>query len=350
MASNSRFELPPFGSEGAALNFLPDAVGEFRVVGEKRRFLLKTRDDLLFFKEAKRNTIYAVPEFLPREMALETDAGALCNHLQSALDAGQIARYVVRHQWFPKVGGATVLCILHRADRSGWVKEWFSDTWTHFGALPPAQHLDLHAPRLFLHYANRRAANHLLPKLLQITFEPPERRNVRKTWLRGDARELERVVLAILRLFEPKRGPYWGAYGLALSPCNAFSSGTLQQNEDSWPATPYFHAATRRLMDIVEEHFAFCELKWRSHRVKRPPSWSSYYDEKLIEAGNEKFGPNWRGNWYLEISRHAIEIPAYSLPSAHEKLEDAMTLKAWLQPKVTPTRIQTLLRPAFAAP
>jgi hypothetical protein len=340
MSKSEKFVLMPFEHEGIEFSSLPHAKTTIDVGGTTRRFLLKYHDGVLYFKEPHRAPIFAIPQIFE---AAKRDEDALIRHFKTSIKDGNYGRFVSRQFWFPKIGGATILCVIHRADRSGWVKEWINDEWLDLKALSADKHLDLWASSVFLHYANRRAASHLVPKILEGTIEPEKRCDIPRKWLRGSEAEYEEVLLHVLKLWEPELG-LWGEILMQLFPQSPLTSGEiLEGGYDTWHNQYPFSSRTRRMFSLLQEHFAFTELRWQNAHIKPWKLGINYRDEDAIKRGYEKYGVDWRGNWYLDSCSHIVKVPSYPIPTAHEKLESALFMQEWLADKLPVKRAAKLL-------
>lgn len=96
----------------------------------------------------------------------------------------------------------------------------------------------------------------------------------------------------------------------------------------------------RRAWDFLLERNTFVGLRWSEEREqnRRIPRTES---QRVIKAGLEKWGRNWRGNWAPQRAR--LEIPFTQEVSAHERFEAVLLLREWMQDKFTPAEQKELL-------
>lgn len=344
----TQFFLLPWEHRGASGTVEPHAFSSVEVGGRSRDFRLKMRESIIYFKEPKRVAVYAVTKQFPRAL----DGDELVAAWKSEIARGNYGRFIARHLWFASVPASTVLTLVHRADGSGWIKEWFDSDWLETPPHRDGGRLELWDERGF-HVANRRAIRRARPAMLQRVFPHDKAPEIQPRWLSGSEEEARRIVPHFLKLFAPTMGRHFRSFEripLELTACSPSANGVLQHYGIDGN---YFYqfplsSLTRRAFRVLQEHLAFEEMTWINRHLRDDRRKHSYWKLEEIRAGNERFGDEWRGNFEMAIGTIRFDIAPFDIPTHHETLESLLEVRDWLDGKISSSQSAKLLAQALA--
>lgn len=347
------FILRPWEFLGAPINEATHAQIAAEIGGRNRHFLLKMHQGVIYFREqvnsrngAQNPPIYAVTRIFEDEM----DSEKLIACWRAEMERENYGRFVSRVRRFSSLAGQAILCIIHRRDRSGWIKENSDCDWLKFDSNARQKPLDLWAPRLFLHYANRRAAQLAHKTMVNRTLPPQNRMDWPVRWLNGSPDELRPLLLAVLQLWAPQIGEHYDdedSILLQWCACGPHSLGGARLCCDFDLPNFQFSISARAILRLLWDDFTFQGLVWRND-LENPVDNRTYIDEDLMKAGNRTFGEDWRGNWWPETPFESFDFAPFSTPTAHERLEAALVVRPWLSKKLTPQRARKLIDNALS--
>lgn len=342
----SSFSILPWEYRGSDHEGAPHATTCADIGGERRKLLLKMRDGVIYFKEPHLVPVFAVTRRFERELR----GDELIEAWKEAVAREDYGRHIARHLWIHSVPASTVLSLVHRADGSGWIKEWFSPDWLDTPPLRDGSRLELWGKHSF-HVLNRRAIARTRKRLLNRQFSPDETPTVARHWKRGNEEEARRIVPVMLKLFAPTMGSHFDSFEqipFQLSACSPGDPGMFHQHPIKGRWYPWFDFSplARRALNLLREHLLFEEVQWINRRLHPDNGERSYLDAERIRAGNERFGDHWRGNYEFHLAHVRFQIAPFDLPSAHEKLESLLELREWLDGRVSPEKREFWLRAA----
>lgn len=324
------FSILPWEHRGSGVASAPHAQTELEIGGRKRQLLLKMREGVIYFRESKRAPVWAITRQFEREMV----GAELVEIWREEIGRANYGRFII---YRPNLSGTTVnttLAMIHRADYSGWVREWFSSDWRQTPVRRDRKTLDVWGNNF--QNATRRAYSHAADALINRAMEPGERRDFPLQWVAGDEAELKRIFALVVRLFLRRDPTYPQQSGLlrrsfvASSPINEggwFSQDWLSSFAADLQVSPAFEPILR----LMESHFVLIGMSWKktSDRPKTP------------------WGERWRGRWEVVAPDIKLAVEVETGMSAHEKLEALLELRAWLAGKATPRQCANWLSQAL---
>ena len=292
------------------------------------------REGVIYFTQPKRAAMWAVTRVFEREMVGEE----LIEAWQAELARGNYGRYLVYtpHLYLDDVhyenSAVTALSLIHRADHSGWAREWWDEDWLRIPPHRDGVTLDVWANNF--QAATRRAFYHTRHALLDRALPVSRRRAIETRWVAGNQAELKHVFGLALRLFArpdslfvqyPAEYPRW--VFAASSPLA--QNGWLQKKETHFGNLVNFSTVWNPMLELLERHFVWVGMDWERVELRRSPN-------EYVQAQREKWGDDWRGNWSVQVPQIGIEAEFAPTLSAHEALEAKLELRDWLQDKVSP--------------
>ena len=325
------FSITPWEHRGSGALAVPHARAQREIGGRERRFQLKMHEGTIYFREPKRAPVWAITRDFGRELRGEE----LVEAWQMEMARDNYGRYLVYaphlapEQMAYNSSAQTALSLVHRADYSGSIREWFDAT-----ALPVPAHRDGKALDMWgnnFQAASRRAFNRARATLLDRALPAAMRQNIEARWVVGDEAELQSVFELGLRLFvrapsdQSGRTRTW-----PFAAANPVSPGGWE-----WAGGPSYHSNLQTspvwfaLLKLMERHFVRAGLKWRAAEISKPNP--LYVAQQL-----ERWGDDWRGLWQIETPALTLEAMPRAHLSAHDKLEATLQLRDWLDGKVSP--------------
>jgi hypothetical protein len=342
----SSFSILPWEPRGSDHNSAPHATTPADIGGKRREMLLKMHDRVIYFKEPHLVPVFAVTRRFERQLRGEE----LIEAWREETARENYGRHIARHLWFHSVPASTVLSVVHRADGSGWIKEWFSADWLETPPLREGSRLELWGKHSF-HVLNRRAIARARRRFLNRHFSPGETPTIERRWKRGSEEEARRIVPVMLKLFAPTMGRHFHSFDLIpfeLGACSPGDTGLFHQHAIKGRWYPWFDFSplARRALNLLREHLLFEEVQWINRRLHSDNGERSYLNDEEIRLGNERFGDDWRGNFEFQLARVRFQIAPFGIPTAHEKLESLLELREWLDGKVSPRQREFWLQAA----
>ncbi len=298
---------------------------EARLGDNERQWLVRVEQHHVFFRAAERKDapIFALARPFEEELA------RLQQWFQHELNAGRVRRFETRVVEL-RQSESTFAQFLFDHDDSGEMREWFDSSWTPFASLswdvrPHARvwHDD------WILMSPERAVKRAQSALLARPFDKTKAPEVVANWNGSSPRELTRVVEALSHIFwhnqedtTPWRTingiPVYARAGAVSTSFHHSPSSILSRRGTSWPSW-----MPSKWRELLAPFLARDGLEW-----KRNQSFPAD-----VRAGWEVFVPT------LGFSpEHAPDI------SMHEKLENVLFLREWLQNKAAPEQIETLLQ------
>ena len=335
----SEFPILPWEHRASGAATTAGAQCALEIGGRKRQFTLRMREGVIYFKAAEGAPLWAVTRVFERDLA----GDELIQAWKSELARANYGRYLVYRPFLfdlkTSSGGVqTAMGIVHRADYSGWAREWFDSHWLDVPAHRDGKTLDVwgnqfeKATRRTLHHAHRAFLDRALPEDM--------RRPIETRWVRGSEAELQRVFALALRLFvrddDLARIPTRANWAfMASNPADAGGWGTLAPS--SHYNKPLRYAPVwNDLLKLVERHFVLAGMSWKHGAPSRARN-----DFEVSQR--EKWGRDWRGDWDIETPKVSLAAKPLAHLSAHEKLEDSLALRKWLRDKISPRVINNWL-------
>ena len=336
----------PWEYRGSGAQTMPGApveraIGERAIGGQRRRFTLLMREGVIYFAEPKRAPVWAVTKIFERAVASDE----LIEAWQREVSRGNFGRYLVYapHLFWDAMrydsGAQTALALVHRADYSGWAREWFDAQWRPVPAHRDGKPLDVWGQTF--QNATRRAFYHVRSALLDRAL-PAARQNIDPRWVAGDEAELRRVFELGLRLFvRPDAARARGGKRWPFAAANPVSPGGW-----GWASGPSYQSdfqispAWKPLLDLMEQHFIWIGLQWERIEFRAPLA-------PYVAAQRERWGDDWRGNWRVQTPSLVIEAAPPARLSSHDKLEAILQLRDWLHDKISPRQLQNWLSAAL---
>jgi hypothetical protein len=308
---NDDFALLPWEYRGSGADLRAHAtIPALEVGGKTRRLLLKQRHDVVYFKDAGSDLVFAVLRQFARMNVL-----AMCEAVREAVASNNYGRYSTNRLDFSPRGynhNHTVVCLIHHEESgNGWLKEWFEPEWFLFEGSSPQD-----------------AIKNYTPALLNRAMNPKWRRNIVPHWINGSIPDLQHAMSLVCRLLlrEVPDVPFPHYARLAL-----MTRSPLGQSELVSDPTNFFHLAPT-LQPLLCAHFVVRGLKWQ-----RPPGYH-------LVSEHRTWGDNWRGHWSAVPNIIDIDINSVKHSTAHDRLELALELRDWLQDKLPEPEIDNLLR------
>ena len=335
------FAIAPWEHPGADFNPRPHASLELEIGGRVRRLWLKAREGVIYFKEEENDSVWAIP----RVFEGFVDEAQLVETARLELEAGNYGRYETFPSHLPLVSGTSCVCVVCRADLSGFAKEWFDSDWMPFQLPQRATVLHHWESRFGLQPHIHSIATQLNQRFAERRIEPVLRRDIAVQWKRGSCAELRRIVEVSLKLMTPNGEQHFAddtEFSFNYRAHSPNETGGLTTHSLYIDATPNDFQI---LWKLIQTHFIFVGLAWET--VLHQGNSSSDLWQSQATAHSKRFGPNWRGHWRQNVPNKGFHIPNYSPPSAHERLELALELQLWLQDKLPAPQIEKLLHDAL---
>ena len=314
----NEFSIPPWEHRGSGNSSDPDARASLEIGGRKRQFLLKMRAGVIYFKEPRRAPVWAITRVFERDLAGEE----FVKTWRAETERNNYGRLIIYRPNLPGTSVNTTLAIIHRADYSGWLREWFAPDWQQTLAHRDGKTLDVWGDKF--QSATRRAFGHAGKNLLDRAMEPGERRDIPLQWVAGDEAELNRIFALSVRVFlrrdptHPQQsGPFRRSF-VASSPVNEggwFSADWLSSFASDLQVSPAFEP----LLRLMQTQFVLIGLHWR----------------KTADRPKNPWGERWRGRWEVVAPEVKLTAPIETFLSAHDKLEAQIELRDWLSGKVS---------------
>ncbi len=322
-----QFVLAPWEHRGATFDARPDFVTSLEIGGRERVWMLKVKQNALWFREAGRDANWTFGLFAPLEKSSEAaqiwarDAFIL-KWFESELRAGNFGRVVVWDEFWTYLGR---FVFLFGADGRGLAREPWDDFGLDFrwDAAPQfrlGEFLDWpHAD--FEKLADGLDHNRALIKKFGDREVPTEQQQGEELhWICGSREELEMLTRALA---------FW-AWNWENDNVTFFYS-----SESEHGSARCVSAVNRRAtgsLGSYREHMAPAILKLATLFL-------DYHTPVGFQWEFQDMGGG-RGSWDAEPTEIDFTIQA---PSAHEKLEAGLFLRAWLHGKVAESEIDGLL-------
>ena len=196
----NEFSILPWEHRGSDAPTVAHAQYELEIGGRERQFLLKMREGVIYFKSCKSAPMWAVTRVFESDLV----GDELIETWRAEVARENYGRYLVYRPFLfdlkTRSGGVqTAIGIVHRADYSGWAREWFDEIWLDVPAHRDGKTLDIwgnqfeKATRRTLHHTHREFLDRALPESARHKFETH--------WVRGNEAELQRVFALAQRLF-----------------------------------------------------------------------------------------------------------------------------------------------------
>ncbi len=327
------FSILPWEHRGSGDSSALGAQIQLKIGGCERKFMLRMREGVIYFAQPKRAPIWAVTRVFEQELGSDE----LINAWRAEVARENYGRFVVYRPNFIGTGVNTTLALIHRADYSGWAREWFAPDWRQTPVHRDEKTLDVWGDKF--QNATRRAFRHASDALLNRAMEPGERRDIPQRWTRGNPAELEHLFGLAVRLFV-RRDPTFGA---SSGPLRRIFAASSPANEGGWvrggwllPTTPDLQISPsfKPLLQLLQEHFVMVGLSWKKIGTYNPN-----------RAG--AFRTRWRGNWETYTPEITLSSAIEPHLSAHDKLEAILELRDWLEGKVSPRQSANWLSKAL---
>ena len=337
------FAIEPWEFRGADFDAAPHAIATLEVGEKTREFGLKMREGVIYFKEDARAPMWAVTQIWPDE--LKNDEESLVKTWREAVARGDFGRYVARNFGFTGTQAHGVAAMIHRADGAGWIKEYFDADWRQIPAYRGGKTFDVWGTKF--QTASQRAIRHAMPKLLARTLPTLETLSSQSRWLAGEPGEVERLfALAVRAWVRPFPDTPFLNLEADFEAHSIKGGGGFVSNHNnwSWSAQLRFAPGFRAFLELIENHNLWVGWQWSRGTLDSP-----LVNAQTMEVGNREWGEMWRGNFGFEVPVLKLEAVVSSVLSAHETLETQLQLRDWLQDKVAPARLKSLLKSAFVA-
>ena len=334
----SQFVLPPFDFPFSGHNARPHAQARLTIGGKARNFVLKIHDKTLYFKEPARGQVFAL--FDEFNVAQARDSIGLVSKWQSQIAQNNFGAFVTKRDYFPKLPVRAQILMILKSDGSGWMREHFDTDWF---LLPDDKAAPLNV------WNDREVESQIkerLPfvqtKLISRALEPQTLELDPPRFLGESGERIAEVIAAAARLFiEPV--DYWNDEERRLIKIKSNSTFSKGDIEGSWRAHALHNPKFARVWDLLEPQIQFVGLKW-SEGGEQLEQYARNRNEKVFNAGMEKWGKFWRGNWAPQRASFRVPIPDVSNQSAHERLEAGFLLREWLREKMSEGEIEALLK------
>ena len=324
------FSILPWEHRGAGASTAPHAQTRLGIGGRKRNFLLKMREGVIYFTEPKRAPVWAITRQFERELR----GDELSEIWRREIERENYGRFVIYRPTLPGTSVSTTLSIIHRADYSGWLREWFARDWRQTPVHRDQKTFDIWGDKF--QNATRRAYSHAADALVNRAMEPGERRDIPMRWVAGDEAELNRIFALVTRVFVRRIPDYPQQSGLfqrsfvASSPTNQggwFSADWLSSFASDLQVSPAFEPILR----LMETHFVLVGLSWKKTYARPKTPW----------------GERWRGRWETVAPEIKLAAEIESSLSAHDRLEAQLEVRDWLHDKVSPRQSANWLSKAL---
>jgi len=317
----------------------PDATARLSIGGKARNFLLRLHEGLIYFKEPSRAPVFAITETF--DSSLARDAIGLISRFGSEVAQSNYGALVSKRDYFPGLPVRAQISLILRPDGTGWMREHFDDDWF---MLPDdkAAPLDVWndqdteaAMRARLPFAQR--------SLLNRAISPEWRQRETPVW-QGEASEtITRLLIAAARTWIAPSAPWndeeWRL--LKFKSHSAFSRGDI---EGRWLKHALLSPQFAAFWEVLEPQIQFVGVRW-SEGGEQLEQYARTRNEKIFQAGLEKWGRDWRGNWAPQRASYPVQLPDTSNPTAHERMEAALLLREWLAPKMGEKALESLFMP-----
>ncbi len=334
----SQFVLAPYEHAFSGASPKPHATARLKVGGKFRNFVLKIHEGTLYFKEPARGQVFAVLEELDADLA--RDPIGLVSRWQFHVAQGDFGAFVTKRDYFPKLPVRAQILMVLNADGSGWMKEHFDSQWF---LMPDekAAPLDIWndkdvesqiRDRLFP--VQRQLINRALtPEIL--AADPPR-------WLAEGGERITELLVAATRLFVPP-SDYWNDAERRILKIKSHSPFAKGDIESYWLKHAQHNPKFQTFWDLLEPRIQFVGVHW-NEGGENLEQYGRKRNEKVFQAGLEKWGDLWRGNWGPQRASFKIELPDTTAQTAHERTGAALTLREWLVGNLPDAEIEKLLQ------
>ncbi|RYX85042.1 hypothetical protein EON83_07285 [bacterium] len=333
----SQFVLLPYEYPFSGASSRPHATARLKIGGKARNFVLKIHEGTLYFKEPGRSPVFAIlDEF---DDALARDSIGLVSRWQFHVTQGNFGAFVTRRDYFPKIPVRAQILMILNADGSGWMKEHFDSQWF----LMPEEKAapvnvwndkDVDAQiRDRLYPVQRQLINRALPPEV-LTSDAPR-------WLDEQGDKIAELLVAATRLFvEPSE--YWNDAERRILKFRSHSAFAKGEIDGYWLKHAQHNPKFQQFWEMLEPHIQFVGVHW-SEGGEHLEQYGRRRTESVFNAGLEKWGQLWRGNWGPQRASFKIDLPDTSTQTTHEKLESALILRQWLNGKMEAKEIEEFL-------
>ena len=341
----NEFSILPWEYRGSGASTTASAWAEASIGGHKRQFSLRMREGVIYFREPKGASIWAVTRQFERDLA----GDELINAWRDELKRENYGRYLLYTPYLfggrlgnkARSGTETALGLVHRADYSGWAREWFDDQWRDIPAHRDGRALDVWGKSWS--DASKRAYAHVQTDLVERALPASVRRDIPTRWVSGDEAELRRIFGLALALFVRSLDDRRVVGSCVLAASNPISAGGWK-----WMVSPAyrhdlrFASAWKPLTELIQQKFVLVGMMWQ-RREAQPSARNADY----VKLQRARFGDDWRGDWRVQTPEVTLPIQLVARISAHEKLEATLQLRDWLNGKVSPQKSKNWLSKAL---
>lgn len=333
--ANHEFAILPWEYRGTNFAPSPHAVTSLDFNGQKRDFLLKMRDGIIYFKEPKGKVVFAVLRHFDRELRGEE----LTSAWRTEVESENFGQFSWRSTIFMGCLANTVIVSATRPDYSGWISDAFHINWHEVPKHRDGMRLDITKANANMRHVTWRAINRTRPTLVDRAISETECQSLPSHWARGGKAELQRVLALITRLYirrgneVPKRRWYFEATNMA-SPGGL--RGYLTPLDQSYNKGLQISPFLRPLIKVLDDNFVWTKMDWQHHTSSASP-------DGLLNDMETRWGTRWRGNYSFSTPQFTLEAPLVASVSHHERLELSLQLREWLQDKVPSRQIERWL-------
>lgn len=333
----SQFVLLPWEYPFSGHSPKPHATARLKVGGKSRNFVLKIHDGILYFKEPGRGQVFVIfDEFAPE---LLRDSIGLISKWQRHVSEGNFGALFVKRDYFPKLPVRAQILMVFHANGGGWMKEHFDTEWF----LLPEENA---AP---LDVWNDKAVE----VQVQERFVPVQRQLINRAltpeilaadsprWNLEDGDKIASLVSAAASLFVSPDN-YWNAPDVRYLKIRSHSAFAKGEIEGQWLKHALRQPKFETFWNLLDPRIQFLGIHW-SEGGENLEHYGRKRAEKIFQAGLEKWGHLWRGNWGPQRASFKIDIPDATEQTSHEKLEAALTLREWLSDKMPASDLDELL-------
>ena len=339
--------LAPWEYPGADFDPNPHAFTRHVFAGKERELWLKMRDGVIYFGEVEGERAHAVPSLF--DDAIAADAERLIAFWKSEVERENYGAFIVIRNKLPRSLAVGSYCVILRGDGSGWIKEHFDGDWREFSY----SSLGLFrlwggTPYLALS-RNWQAAGAFIAHRMQTHFlaravDAAHFQAVAPFWTNGDANEVARVLRSAAMLFDltsSNRDMH------QLTPKWIYQSNSLFWNSVSENRFALFPSKAKfiQVQTLVKWHYAFVGLECkRISDDTEVQNQMGYKTRKSWLRGLQRWGENWRGNWWTRPYDCALNVSPPRTPSQHDKLEAALTMRDFLRGRWPDDEVKELTR------
>lgn len=332
------FAISPWEYPGAHFDSSPHAITWLEIGGKKRTFWLKMRDGIIFFREATRVPVLAIPKLFAQDLA--PDADRLVYEWKREISLDNYGPLIVSHRLWPRTPVSANYCIILRASGSGWIKEHFDATWREF-ASPFNTPLNLWSVKPAYGNESEKIVGEMRPLFLNREVDAAHFQSIDAHWSHGNADEMLEVLRSAAQLW-PGPGK-WSDYARRPLEWRCKSNSPFRAGSVTGNLTFGSSHRFQLVWGMVKWHYGFVGIEWR--KASDEPELNAEWNEQW-KRGFDRWGENWRGNWVGRQYETELSMPPVTPPSHHERLEAALVLRDFLRDKMPTDKIDDLLHDA----